>query len=203
MIKSICALVHREDLDRGRFQHHYENRHVPLAIRHFPFTRYVRNHLLDAQDIGYDTISEFWAEDIAATAALMDGPVGDIMRADEERFMNRARTAPAGAEEHVLSAGEPALGDGTRIAALIDWHGTDAEGREAAMAWGVECASAMGGISLDFTTSWREPPFPSRAILWMPQRCDKEPGGALQVGFVRVKRIETAASELSGIQAPL
>ncbi len=197
-MKSICALVHREGLDRRHFQDHYENSHAPLAIRHFPFTRYVRNHLLDAQDIGYDTISEFWAEDINATAALMDGPVGDIMRADEERFMNRARTAPAAADEHVLSAGEPSIADGTRVAAFINWRGADADGRKAAMAWGVECASVMEGITLDFTTSWREPPFPSRAILWMPQRCGSAPKNALQVRFVHVKRIETPASELSG-----
>lgn len=196
MMKSICALVHREDLDRAAFQHHYETRHAPLAISHFPFRRYVRNHLLDGADIGYDTISEFWADDIEAVAGLMNGPVGDIMRADEERFMNRERNAPAGAEEHVLSPGAPALGDGTRIAMLVDWDGDEATGKARALAWARDCASAMAGVSIDFVTSWRTPPFPARAVLWMPEDCGVMPPAGLSVRPVRVRRVETAADQL-------
>ena len=128
-MKSICALVHRDDLDRQTFQNHYETCHAPLAVQHFPFRRYVRNHFIDGEDIGYDTISEFWADDILASAELMHGPVGVLMRADEERFMNRALTAPASAVEYILSAGAPACEDGRRVAALIDWTMPDDEGR--------------------------------------------------------------------------
>lgn len=195
-MKSICALVHRDDLDRQSFQDHYENQHAPLAVQHFPFRRYVRNHLIDGKDLGYDTISEFWADDITAAAKLMQGPVGDIMRADEERFMNRALTAPAGADEHILSAGAPALDDGRRVAALIDWQITDEDGRSLAMAWANECASLMGGVSIDFPISWRQPPFPSRAVLWLPQRCRIDPDDALRVRFVSCRRVETPAHAL-------
>jgi uncharacterized protein (TIGR02118 family) len=195
-MKSICALVHRDDLDRRAFQDHYEKDHAPLAARHFPFSRYARNHFIDAEELGYDTISEFWADDIAAMTDLMNGSTGVIMRADEEQFMNRARTAPASSDEHVLSGGDPTLSDGTRVAALIDWQISHEDGQQLALAWGKKYASSMGGVSIDLTSSWRQPPFPSRAVLWAPQRCRVDPDDELQIRWVRCRRIETPAQDL-------
>ena len=47
-----------------------------------PFAKYVRNHLIDHDGLWYDTISEFWADDIEQAANLMNGPVGEILRED-------------------------------------------------------------------------------------------------------------------------
>lgn len=79
MMKSMCVLARRADFSREQFQAYYEDHHAPLGVQHFPFAGYVRNHLLDAPEIGFDTISEFWAEDISALGALMQGPVGEIL----------------------------------------------------------------------------------------------------------------------------
>jgi hypothetical protein len=46
MSKNIALLSRRAELTRAQFRDYYETRHAPLAIGYFPFTRYVRNHLL-------------------------------------------------------------------------------------------------------------------------------------------------------------
>lgn len=203
MTKSICALVHRPGSTRADFQAYYESSHAPLGARYFPFTRYVRNHLIDAEDFGHDTISEFWADDIAGAAALMNGPVGDILRADEAKFMDQSRVAPAGAEEHVLSTGEPADAQGARTAFLIDPANGGEGWRETALAWGKEIAAGQPGVSLDFVASWKDVPFPAAAVLWVPSHVDREPPAELSVRRLFARRAETPAEVLAQTYAPL
>ena len=197
MTKSICALVHRPDSTRSAFHAYYEDQHAPLGAHHFPFTRYARNHIVGGDVPDYDTISEFWADDIAAAAALMTGPIGDIMRADEEKFMDRSRIASAGVEDYVLSPGEVATADGARTAFLIDMTGDRAEGREHILSWARGIASRSAGVAIDFTDSWGDPQFPAAAVLWMPghvQLSDAPPGA--NVRRVMLRRVETPAAQL-------
>ena len=189
-MKSICALARRPDVSRQAFQAYYENHHAPLAVKHFPFARYARNHLLDCPDIGFDTLSEFWAVDIVKLAGLMNGPIGDILRADERKFMDQSRSAPASAEEHVLS---PGAGDGERCALLLDWSG-DAD---LVLPWAREVAERSPGVSLDFATSWQEPAFPARAVLWAPDReAAGDLPGAVTARALKVRHIETPREQL-------
>jgi len=195
MTKSICAMPRRPDLSRAAFQSYYEGNHAPLAIQHFPFTRYVRNHLLDGNDLPFDTISEFWAEDIAATAALMHGPIGVVLRADEEKFVNRPAIAPAGSDEHVLSKGVPGV---ERSVTLVAADGIT-HIRPALFQWSREVAAAMPAVSLDLPASWGSNPFPAAAVLWSP-----EPPGAVpaalagRIRHLRVRRCETPPEDLLG-----
>ena len=39
--------------------------HALLAVMHFPFRGYARNHVLPGQRARFETISEFWADDPA------------------------------------------------------------------------------------------------------------------------------------------
>ncbi len=197
MMKSICALARRSDLSRADFQSYYEKNHAPLGASHFPFRRYVRNHLLDAPDIGFDTISEFWAEDIGATAALMGGPVGEIMRSDERNFMDQSKIAPAGSDEHILSSGMQTGADGRRTALLIDWESDDATARNRLLGWAGEIAQRLSGVSVDFAQSWQQPPFPARAILWLPNTDSADsPPREMRVRALKVLRVETPPDAL-------
>jgi uncharacterized protein (TIGR02118 family) len=198
MMKSICALTRRADLSRAEFQRYYEEQHAPLGASHFPFRRYARNHTVDHPDIGFDTISEFWAEDIPALAALMDGPVGEIMRADERKFMDQSRIASATADEHVLSAGAPAGPDGLRCAVLVDWSEADeAAAWGAVLDWAKGIAAGTPGVSLDFTRSWGEPAFPARAVLWLPSSAAlTTPPPIVSTRVLQVRRAETPAEAL-------
>lgn len=198
MNKSICALVHKPGSTRAAFHAYYEESHAPLGVQHFPFTRYVRNHVIDADGpFGWDTISEFWANDIGKAAALMQGPVGETMHADEERFMDRTRIAPASAREVVLSEGAPADADGARTALLV-------RGAEAAvLAWAETLAAAHSGVSVDMALSWQEPAFPADAVVWVPGHPALAAAPAdLAVVTLRVRRCETPAETLLGNAQP-
>lgn len=203
MTKSICALAHRKGSTREAFQRYYEENHAPLAIGLFPFSGYARNHLIDGDDFGWDTISEFWSEDIERAAALMDGPIGDTMRADEERFMDRSVIASGGAREVIVSAGERADAGGRRTALLIERAppGDDAGGT--ILAWAQALAHGLapgdGGVSVDFVQSWGQPAFPALAVIWLPghRHVESAPRG-LVVRELHVRRAETPPSALLG-----
>jgi uncharacterized protein (TIGR02118 family) len=194
-MKSICALARRPDLSRGDFATYYENSHAPLALGYFPFRGYVRNHLLDNPHIGFDTVSEFWADDLAAMTGILEGPAGAIISEDERRFMDQSRKAPGGAEEQMLSDGPPADSQGIRTAALVNWPGDDGAARADLLAWGREIATDQSGVSVDFVQSWSEPAVPARAVLWAPGLVGKPPS-TLDARILRVHRIETNRSAL-------
>lgn len=168
MTKSICALAHKPGTTREDFQRYYEENHAPLAISHFPFYAYARNHVTGAEEFHWDTISEFWADDIEAAAALMAGPVGKIMAADEERFMNRPLIASAGVEEVILSTGDPAGTDGRRTALLVQHASEGVDLRSAVLDWAEGFAKDMPGVSADFLSNWTDLAFPAKAVLWLP-----------------------------------
>jgi uncharacterized protein (TIGR02118 family) len=188
MMKSICVLARREDTSREAFHAYYEESHAPLALEHFPFRRYVRNHLLDSIDPGFDTISEFWAQDTTALASLMEGPVGELLRADEQRFMAQSKTAPAGSREHVFSPGT--IGR-QRFALLLNWKGED----EMIVDWAARLAADTPGVYMDVVTSWRTPAFPARAVLWTPDIKDiPDSFSGLTVRALRVRSCETVVA---------
>lgn len=192
MMKSICVLARRDDLSREQFQAYYEDHHAPLGVQHFSFARYVRNHLLDAPDMGFDTISEFWAEDIGALGALMAGPVGEILREDERRFMDQAKIAPASAQEQILS---PGVIDGERYALLLNWSG---EQPPTLLEWATQVATRAAGVSMDITTAWKQPAFPAQAVLWTPDKTVVADMPESVTGrLVRVQRFETSQTVLA------
>ena len=199
MTKSICALAHKPGTTREDFQHYYEENHAPLANSQFPFSAYARNHVTGAQLWRWDTISEFWADDIEAAAALMAGPVGKIMAADEERFMNRPLIASAGVEEVILSPGDPAGIDGRRTALLVQNATEGVDLRSTVMKWAKGFAHNMPGVSIDFLSNWTAQAFPAKAVLWLPgwQAQAAIPYG-LSTQTLLIRHVKTPAAQLLG-----
>jgi uncharacterized protein (TIGR02118 family) len=210
MMKSIALLTRRADVSRADFQRYYETRHAPLAIGYFPFEKYVRNHLQDHEDAGFDTISEFWAEDLGALTALMDGPVGEILREDERRFMDQSKIRPAGAEE-ILCAGPPRGVDDPprrRVALLLEREpGLDDAGfRSALKAWGEAAAPGCERLAIDLVSPWTAAGFPAEAIAWIwPAGADQpsppEAGGVRIARRLLVQTAETPPTALLPHQA--
>ncbi|MCP1470270.1 uncharacterized protein (TIGR02118 family) [Sphingobium sp. OAS761] len=199
MTKSVCALVHKPGSTRAAFQRYYEDNHAPLAVGLFPFSGYARNHLVDAVDFGWDTISEFWAEDIVAAAALMDGPIGDRMRADEERFMDRSRIRAAGAEEIILSTGQRVDSQQRRTALLIDGERERENVRLQARRFAQQLAEQSSGVSIDMVQAWEGAAFPATAIIWVPgwpAGTDTYPSFVTQA--LKLVRHATPFAQLSG-----
>lgn len=191
MMKSICTLTRRADYSRRQFQDYYETQHSQLAIQHFPFVGYVRNHLVADEEIGFDTISEFWAEDVDKLASLMTGPVGELLREDERRFMDQARIAPGYAEETVISA---APGPARRYALLLNWQGDFDP-----VAWAQSHRGELPALSVDKVAAWQQPAFPAQAVVWTPERAmaDALPE-QVSATVLEVERIETPPAQLLG-----
>ncbi|WP_395337060.1 EthD domain-containing protein [Novosphingobium sp. BL-8H] len=190
-MKSICALVHRPDRDRAFFQRYYEQHHAPLAARLFPFRGYARNHVDMADGFGWDTISEFWVNDPLAPQRVIEGPHAAMLRADEDRFLDRTRLTPARVEEHVLSSGDPADADGRRLAVLLKATADALAWGDPAMAWGRDLARRRSGVVLDILID-RTSGFPADAVLWLAGHDDPgPPPDGIAARLLRMHRHET------------
>jgi uncharacterized protein (TIGR02118 family) len=143
MIRSVSFIQRRPDLDRADFRRYYEEKHAPLARPHLAGLRhYVRNHILfehrgeHAADVPFDAISEFEYEDHAAfeaMLAMLAGPIGERIRADELNFMHKPGNSYFGAQRSVIGrSARPAPGAQPKAIALL---------RRAALA---ERAAAVG-----------------------------------------------------------
>lgn len=197
-MKSVCTFLRREGLSRAQFHEYYENQHAPLGQSHFPFTRYVRNHVENMPDVPFETISEFWAEDLAVFGSLLDGPVGAIMAEDEAKFMQRDRCEAGMVGEIIYSDGPSVDEAGLRDVVLIH-YGTDAvTGEEAVRNWAVAVSETQTGVSLDLLHPMvGEQSFPADALLWLPDFTKAPPSPSmLHTRSVRVRRCETPLSEL-------
>ncbi|GAB3103952.1 EthD domain-containing protein [Aestuariicella hydrocarbonica] len=194
MMKSICALTRRMGMSRQEFQHYYEQQHVPLAIQYLPFNRYVRNHLLDHEGIGFDTISEFWAEDLNHVATISNGPARKLLRTDELQFMDPSQQAAGACEVQYLSTG-PLLNQ--RWAILLNWSGD----RSTVEDWvnSLIQANTLVPSDAEMTLDWIMQPssFPARALLWTsdPFVTDNLPQ-SVSATALRVQREETDPSAL-------
>lgn len=100
--KSLGILSRRPDLSREAFQRYYETSHAPLGMRHYPFAKYVRNHVQGGGDPGFDTISEFWLDGQRADERFDPVKAGAIMDQDEMKFMDRSNKRAGPVIEYLL-----------------------------------------------------------------------------------------------------
>lgn len=97
MIKAMSLVKRKPGLTQEEFSRHYEEVHVPLALKHFPFKRYVRNYVIkppDAEEPEFDCITEVWfgtTEDCQAAAKFSVSEAYKVIAEDEERFMDRSK----------------------------------------------------------------------------------------------------------------
>jgi hypothetical protein len=183
MAKSIALLARRTDLSRDYFQAYYEQRHAPLAISHFPFSKYVRNHLLSLPDIGFDTVSEFWSDDYATIAQLLGSAVGEMMREDERRFMDQSKIRSALSTEFLIHgpARQVERAPRLRVALLLgrgDNLGDDVF-LERLKAYGLTLAAEGGDqvsrVTLDVLQPFPGMELPFTAIIWIWPREAEQP----------------------------
>jgi uncharacterized protein (TIGR02118 family) len=194
-MKTVSILARKSQITPLQFYDYYEEKHAPLAVKFFPFTRYVRNHLEEGSDVGFDTISEFWADEFAEIVEIRKGPAGDIMDADVARFMVPHLARGSSVDEIILSRGAQTDLAGLRYAVLLRWESGNAIAlvRE----WASLLAAKQPGVSLDVMGVLGEGSFPADAILWVPDYFAGPPApGALDLNVLRVRRCETPISDL-------
>ena len=104
MIKAMSFVSRKPGLSREEFIEHYEQVHSPLALKHFPFQRYVRNYVMPGtEDLGFDCITEVWFETMEDCVAAAEFSVSEdykIISEDEERFMDRDKIVAFLVEEN-------------------------------------------------------------------------------------------------------
>lgn len=184
-IKTIGFMPRRPDIDRAAFKTYYETRHAPLAVPLFPFRRYRRNHLADAAvEPGFDCISEFWVGSVAEIGALMEGEVGDMMRADERNFLDQPHILAVRAEPVATGS------DAGRTMALLRSEGGD---RDA-----LARTARQTGAGLDLLSPFGTQPAPFDAILRCAGDVPPLPTGWTAAVTVMVDTHETDPATLRG-----
>jgi uncharacterized protein (TIGR02118 family) len=120
MVKLIFCVRRRPDIGADEFHRYWRDVHGPLVQSVAPalgIVRYVQTHTAstplnealaatrDAPE-GYDGVAELWFDSVdalATAAASPDGAAaGEVLLADERRFIDHARSPLFLAEEHVV-----------------------------------------------------------------------------------------------------
>lgn len=202
-MKALAFMPRRPDLGRAAFRDYYETRHAPLALRYFDFVRYVRNHVIDGTDVGFDCLSEFWPRSVEATAALMQTKVGERMRADERAFADQARLVSSGCEEMLLAGALRAEDEsGIRKLALLLRTELDREALEGTLSASIErLPVAPVRVTVDRVFGGWPAPAPCDAILWLHGVAEAVdvvlPADVTTIGWVRTETVETSAADLA------
>jgi hypothetical protein len=182
-MKSVCLLTHRADTTRAAFRDYYETRHCVLGMRHFPFEKYLRNHIVESsREIDFDCVSEFYFGPRGTGAEIMSGAVGEIMRADERNFMDQSLIRPASALEQILAGpARDIAAPGSRRRMLM-LNPADAAAGEAfftaVAAWGLSLGAhdAVARVSMDRATPFAPGanafPFAAILSLWLADGAD-------------------------------
>ncbi|SDP24118.1 EthD domain-containing protein [Pseudomonas jinjuensis] len=117
-MKAISLISRRSDLTPAEFRAYYENTHCWLAMQHFPYRRYTRNHVLAASvAVDFDCLSEFAMDPGFDGRAVMQSRSRALLVDDEKEFMDPAQIRVAGAEEIPLH-GSPIDGGTRHVLAL-------------------------------------------------------------------------------------
>ncbi|MDB5429822.1 MAG: ethyl tert-butyl ether degradation EthD [Caulobacter sp.] len=107
-MKTIILVNSLEGRTRDQFREHYEAVHAPLGARWFPFYKYLRNHVVEAEPgaTEFDGMGEFWAIlTPAETAPILAGEAGPLFEDDRALFMSTRRSG--GMVEEILLVGPP------------------------------------------------------------------------------------------------
>jgi uncharacterized protein (TIGR02118 family) len=113
VIKLVAMLKRRSDLSLEEFLAYYTERHVPLFARTIPpevadsIKHYVQNRAIrlpgNASDPAFDCVTEFGFDDLDGLRTWTRwylSPEGQVLRDDEENFMDIAGRVVVVTEEH-------------------------------------------------------------------------------------------------------
>jgi hypothetical protein len=111
----LSYLVKREGMSADEFVDYYENHHVPLILSLAPPPEVYKRHYLQRGhalnlgegDIDFDVVTEQQFADRAAFTSWIEavtaGANGDLVAADEARFLQRSRTRACVVSDYVTT----------------------------------------------------------------------------------------------------
>jgi hypothetical protein len=109
-------LSKRPELSAEDFTAYYESNHVPLILSLAPAPQVYKRHYVKHADqanlrddaLDFDVITELGFTDRADfldwISAVTSGPAGDLVAADEARFLDRSRTRSCVIDDRVTAA---------------------------------------------------------------------------------------------------
>jgi uncharacterized protein (TIGR02118 family) len=99
MVKAVALIKRKPGTSQEEFTQHYEQAHAPLALKHLPtIKRYVRNHVIHmpgTEGLEFDCITELWFDSMEDAVKLMEfvqSDAGQVIRDDEEKFLDQDKT---------------------------------------------------------------------------------------------------------------
>ena len=108
MVKTIVFIKRKSNITREEFAKHYEEVHAPLALKRLPMIkRYVRNHVVDIAGMegpDFDCMTELWfdtLEDAAKVIEFVQSDAGQVIRDDEQKFLDSEKTVSFLVDERV------------------------------------------------------------------------------------------------------
>lgn len=103
MYRMVIFMKRKQGLTPAQFREHYEERHIPVCMPYMQGARRYRRHyfepLATGEELPFDVMTELWFDDrrtceIVAETMARDAMPRDVI-ADEERFLDRAKTRTA------------------------------------------------------------------------------------------------------------
>jgi uncharacterized protein (TIGR02118 family) len=129
MIKIIGFTKKKQGLTIDEFARYWQEEHAPLGFEILPddirIMRYVHHYAVPMEGLGappFDGVAEFGFEDMDMFQKwfawfMSDG--GQLLRDDEENFIDRSSTTVVIVEENVIIPGEDAREDGIKLIAGV------------------------------------------------------------------------------------
>ena len=107
MIKFVGLINRKPDLSVAAFLEHWQQRHGPIVARVPGVRRYVQSPTLPRwyerrTPPAYDGMAELWFDDWEAWQAALRSPEWQAVQADEENFVDRARSTLIWTDERVI-----------------------------------------------------------------------------------------------------
>ena len=219
MEQTVSLISRKVGSTRAEFRNYYETRHSVLGMKNFQFRKYLRNHVVAAPpDAGFDVFSEFWQDSVAGAYETMAGPIGDVMREDEARFMDRSVQRAAKSHDRVVF-GPPRGVDPTptRKQILLLTRGSEigaADFAAAAAKWGAKLGESppvgrIVRVALDIIEPFENVGYPCDAVLsiWLGPSCDgiafgDPPAGVSVKTAATVEACETPPEVLAASYKP-
>ena len=171
-MKSISLISKRDDLSLSAFRRYYEETHCWLGMKHFPFVRYTRNHVVAAPTaVDFDCLSEFAMDSNFKAGDVMRSGSRALMLEDELKFMDPARIRVASVRELRLLGAADQDTDCHRYLLLFRRGDAAMQAYQEHLEMAArELLSTLSGIahaSLDLCVPRAGAEFPYNALLWL------------------------------------
>ncbi|WP_158007601.1 EthD domain-containing protein [Marinobacter sp. X15-166B] len=178
-MKTLSLISRCDTLSPAAFRHYYEHHHCWLAMKHFPFRRYIRNHVIAAPGgLDFDCVSQFAMAPGFQSGDVMGSGSRAMMLEDERKFMKPECIRVARVREQTLvgATAAPMAAECRRLVLMVERDGaaqTDFQAAvEAAAHALVARSSGIRHASLD--TVHPDADFPYDALVWLSMEEGRE-----------------------------